>query len=110
MATIDNQNVLLIGNDNSLELNGLRNAITDAYVNDAMVAAVLKDMAGIDLPGQPWPLVLPYVAASDGCYRGILQDTLTLKHDQHYRLQIAAQGDGLTATWEAVIKAEIRRK
>lgn len=110
MATIDNQNVLLIGNDNSLELNGLRNAITDAFVNGATVAAVLKDMKGVDLAGQTWPLTLPYVAASDGCYRAILEDSLTLKHDQNYKLQIAAQGDGLTATWEAIIKAEIRRK
>lgn len=110
MATVDNQNVLLIANDNSLEVNGLRNAISGAFVNAAAVTATLKDMKDVDIVGQLWPLALPYVAASDGCYRGILGNALALTHGQHYKLQIAAVGDGLTALWEAVIKAETRRK
>jgi hypothetical protein len=113
VATLDNQNVLLIANDNSLELNGLRNAITGEFVNGATVVAMLMGMHGEALM-QPMPI--PYVADSEGCYRVVLfvspqgDDGLALQHDQHYKLQIAAQGNGLNAFWEAIIKAQIRRK
>lgn len=110
MAIVDNNNVLLIANDNTLELNGLRNATLDYFVQDALVAAELRDMTNNPVAGQDWPVSLDYVPDSNGVYRTVLENTLVLSHEQHYKLHIAAQGDGLTGSWEAIIKAQIRRK
>lgn len=103
------ENVLLIANSNTLELNGLRNAVEGGFVNSATVVATLQDAQGVDVVGQVWPATLNYVADSDGCYRLLLADDLVITKNKRYKLILVAQGDGLTARWEDFIQAKIRR-
>lgn len=98
-----------IDNDNMLTLDGLANAATDAYVNNATVAVTVTDRDGNEIVGETWPLTLNYVAASNGTYRATLQDTLTLTHKEGLLLHITADGAGLQAAWELYAVALTRR-
>lgn len=100
---------LKIGNDSILELNGLRDGLTGAYVNNATVTAILKDSSGVDVPGQTWPTPLAYVSGSNGIYRVNLEDTLSLVDGENYKLIVDANGNGLTANWQTSVIASIRR-
>lgn len=102
------ENILLIANSNTLELNGLRNAVMGGFVNTATVLATLHDLKGNDVAGQSWPAILNYVADSDGCYRVLLSHHLMLLNDKRYRLILTVQGDGLTAEWHSFIQAKNR--
>ena len=79
--------IVYIGNTLVLELmdadgEGLRDPITGAYVNDAVVTARLKTAVGADIAGQTWPLTLAYVTGSRGVYRGALAATLVITDKQ----------------------------
>jgi hypothetical protein len=84
--------ILLRLNDNVLEILGLRNEITDAYINDATVTVTLTETDGTEIVGQSWPLSLPYVAGSNGNYRVTLKDTLTLTDIDEVIATIDADG------------------
>lgn len=75
--------VLLIANDQTLTVT-VQDEITGDYINDAAVTATVKDPADNAIAGQSWPLTLDYVAASNGVYRGNLEDTLVLKPNIKY--------------------------
>lgn len=85
--------VLLIGNDQVLKVLGVQDAITEAYINDATVTARIK-LRGNEVDGQSWPLTLSYVAASNGNYQGLLQDTIDLQPDRPYTIEIRIEGSG----------------
>ena len=66
-------------NDNLIELVGLIDAVTGDYINNATVAVTLTNEAtGAQVAGETWPLSMPYVATSNGDYRGVLQNSLTV--------------------------------
>jgi len=102
------ENILLIANSNMLELNGLHNAVTNTFVNSATVVATLQDSQGVDVVGETWPVTLSYVSGTNGCYRVLLDPSIVLTDGDRYRLQLTAQGDGLTAQWDDYIRAKIR--
>ncbi len=101
-------NVLLIANTNLLELNGLRNAATNSFINTATVLATLQDAKGIDVVGQTWPFTLDYLPGTDGCYQAFLDADLTLDKTKTYTLTVVVQGDALDAKWTQQIKAKQR--
>ena len=98
--------ILLIANSNTLELLGLRNNITGSYINTATVAASLETLRGVSVQAEP--IVLTYVADSDGCYRALLDADISIENNTRYKLTMTAQGEGLKATWEDYIQAKIR--
>ena len=71
--------VLYHRNDNLLELLGLRNEITEEFVDDATVTAVVKDRQGTEIGGQSWPLAMTYVTASEGNYLGVIDAALDVE-------------------------------
>lgn len=79
--------VISIGSDNIVRLDRLKNASTDAYVNTATVTFTLKDASGAVLQG---PTTMSYVAASNGRYDGIIEDTLSLPENASYTVEITA--------------------
>ncbi len=99
---------IYLANDNYLEVDALKNGATDAYQNSATVTATLKTSAGAEVAGQSWPLTLDYVAASDGTYRGILDDALSLVDGTTYVAHIEAVSAGVTAHWEKQLQAQVR--
>jgi hypothetical protein len=70
--------IIYVANTNVLELSGLKSAIEDAFINDATVTVTLKDSEGNAVTGQTWPTTMAYVAASDGVYRAIMKDGLSI--------------------------------
>lgn len=99
---------LLINNDNLLYVSGLRNELTDEFVNTAFVNARLQTAAGVDVAGQVWPAALDYVPESDGVYRLLLKDSLALANGHYYKLSVTADGGGLKASWNLIFKAAVR--
>lgn len=102
------EQIILIANSNTLELNGLRNQVMGGFINTATVVASLKDSAGVDVAGQSWPVILNYVSGTDGNYRALFEPTLELIPFRCYTLDLVAQGDGLTASWSVLIQAQNR--
>lgn len=87
--------------DNVVELSGLKDEVTGAFINTATVTVTLVDRDGVEVIGQAWPTAMPYVAASDGVYRGTLSDSLDLTKFEAYTAQITADaGAGLRQYWE----------
>ena len=99
---------IYLSTDHLLEVRGLKNIATDAYIDDATVIATLVDEDGAEVVGQSWPLTLSYVASSDGIYRGTLEDALNLTEDLEYTAQITASGgSNLARYWEIALRAAI---
>lgn len=100
--------VLYIDNDNVVYLSGLRNEVTGEYINDALLSAELTDTQDVAVAGQSWPLIMDYVAGTQGIYRLLLENTLALLNGQYYKLNISGTGDGLTLSQSFLLKAVSR--
>ena len=97
-----------VANDNQLRVDGLRDA-DDAYLNSATVTCTgVTDADGNAVSGDTFPKTLTYVSASDGNYRGTLQQTLALEADQIYTATITVDGGGLQATFAVPFVARAR--
>ena len=78
---------LWIGSDNSVSVTGLTNEVTGAYINDATATFTLCDQNGTNLvEDEP----MPYVAGSNGNYRGIITDTISVScgRDELYCVKV----------------------
>lgn len=99
---------LLVANDNILEVKELTDPATGAFINNAIVTAILVDAAGAEVAGDTWPKTLAYVSASNGTYRATLEQTLAITHGRTYTARITALGNGFTGFWERPFKARKR--
>jgi hypothetical protein len=101
--------VLFKDNDLILEISGLRNEVSGAFLDTATVTVSLADVDGNPVTGAAWPLPLDYVAGSDGIYRVTLVDTLELTPDTRYLATLTADGGGnLRATWQLDCICQVR--
>ncbi|MDX8513529.1 hypothetical protein [Mesorhizobium captivum] len=102
--------VVYVGNTNIIELTGLKSAVEGTYVNDADVTVTVKDADGNAVAGQTWPAAMTYVAASNGNYRGILEDDLALVDGTTYFAHIDADaGANRIGHWEFAFVPKTRR-
>lgn len=70
------------------------------YVNDAQVQVTIKDCDGVEIPGETWPVELPYVAASNGVYEKVFDPNAAIIDNKVYIIEVEATGiDGLQAKW-----------
>lgn len=100
---------LLIANSQVLELQKLKNSVTDEYDNGATVTATMYDPSGAEVGGQTWPIALQYVADSDGLYRYTLPPDLVLTEDEEYTVVAEAIGSGAQiGRWACSYIAELR--
>lgn len=99
--------VLYLQSDNLLELKGLKNAASGAYINNATVTVTLVDASGTSVSGQSWPATLSYVSGSNGDYRLTLEDTLPLSENGTYVARVTAIGDGLKRYFEPRLVAQM---
>ena len=90
-----------IGSDNMLEVDGLTNNLTGAYINDATVSCQMKTDAGAN---EGSSFSLSYVAASNGTYRGVFTDTdaADLTDGATYYCEITITGD----TYKLIIRVK----
>ena len=103
--------VAFFKNDNLLELIGLQNTVTEAFINNANVTVTVKDENDVDVMGATWPLTMPNVAGSSGDYRVTLPDTLGFSLNENYFAEVTANaGAGLLSFWVFPFKVEVRRE
>ena len=81
--------VLAINSDNLVRLDGLTNASSGAYINNATVTFVLLDASGATVVSST---SMPFVASSNGRYEGTIPYTTALTLNAFYTLQITAIG------------------
>ena len=82
-----------IDSDTLVEVQELKNAVTSAYINNAVVTGSLTDADGEPVAGAQ-DIAFSYVAASDGRYVAEVPHGLTLVEDAEYVLTITATGAG----------------
>src|SRR5574342_283951 len=98
---------IYIANDNVLVMDGLKNVVTEAYVNSATVTAQLKTDTGTNVGGA---LTLAYVSPSNGRYRATIEEDLAVVEGTAYVFHIDADaGSDLKAHWEIPVTAIVRR-
>lgn len=102
--------ILLIGNDHTLEVTGLQDELSPlSYLNAATVTARIKNTNDSDVTGETWPITLSYVAASNGNYRGNISDAIAFLNGAFYIVEITADaGSGLLAFWRKEVVAQYR--
>jgi hypothetical protein len=95
--------VLLIGNDLTIELQGLQDSLTGDYINAGATVTVTVKSAntGIAIEGDVWPKTMTYVASSSGVYRATLEDGMALEFGKMYCIEISADcGSDQIAFWK----------
>ena len=80
---------LYVSSDNLLQITGLKNRLTDAYLNSATITANVNDLTGTLVEG---PVTLSYVAASNGNYAGTVPDHAALQVGSRYDVIISVNG------------------
>lgn len=84
--------------------------IDPIYVNDAIVTVTIIDSAGDELSGENWPIILPYIASSNGLYSKSFSPFQSLINNELYTVIIEVIGsDGLENTCEKKIRATNRK-
>lgn len=78
---------LFVNEDNLVEIDELRKAADDVFVNDATTTFTLKTLADVGVTGAI-NVAMPYVVASDGKYQGFLLGTVALVINTRYYLEI----------------------
>jgi hypothetical protein len=94
-----------VANTNILELDGLKAAVDDAFINDADVEVTIKDSTGTNVTGVVWPVTMAYVTASEGKYRATLSSALGFVPKKKYTALIEVDaGAGRIGHWELEFK------
>ncbi len=94
-------------NDNVVELNGVQNNVTSAYVNSSTnVTAKLQTLDGTELVAAR---TLTYIAASDGNYRDTWDTAVisSVAEGVHYLVYVVAEG-GLDLTIKHIVTVRER--
>jgi len=96
--TLGRRNPIYIGNDNVFRTRGIKNSLTNEFINDATVELTLNDLDGNEISGQTWPLTLTYIAGTNGEYQGTIDDAIDVEDGQTGEAVLEISGDSLTAT------------
>jgi len=106
MAATD---ILLIANTNMVWIEGLKNDVTAAYVNDATCSVVeVLDSEGAVISGSE-NILMTYKTTSDGRYYGALPYTVSLIEGAEYTVHaLAIDGSGQRADWRRKVRAVYR--
>jgi hypothetical protein len=98
---------LFIGADMNVSYSGASIASTGAYLNSGTCTYVLRDEDGATVGTG----TLPYVAASDGEYAGVIQSTVTatLDEDAAYTLTITFVSGSYNDERDIPLRAAYRR-
>lgn len=88
MTKLANKVIFLLS-DNTIQLDQLRD-IDGNYENSASVTATLFDSTGSEISGETWPINLTYVIGSNGTYRGVFRDSISIAEGDRVRATIIA--------------------
>lgn len=100
---------LWINNDNTISVKGLHDPTSGSFMNDATISLTLTDSQDIPVTGQAFPVVVDYIADSDGNYQATLENTLNLTDGASYIAVVTAtSASGINAEWQLPAVARIR--
>lgn len=104
--------VLYIDNTNNVWIEGLKNAVSGAFINNATCEIVeLLDAAGAAVAGVA-DIAMTYKASSDGDYYGPIPHTVSLTEDAEYTVHATAtttiEGETTVADWRRKVRARYR--
>lgn len=98
MTIVPSTVLLYPENTTVIEMDGLQDEVSGAYILDATVTATL-----IDCNGTPDPIlkdiVLAFITASNGNYQGVVPNTFNAALGSGYTLQVKAVTSGIQAFW-----------
>ncbi len=98
-------NIVYDENDNLIELDELQDATDSSYENSATVTVTLYEAdQTTEVTGETWPMTMGYVASSNGKYRGVLRDALSLNINRRYFAKVTADAgtDKKGVWWEPI--------
>lgn len=97
---------IYINCDNTIELDGLRNARTPtSFINSGTVTLNLYDADGIAVTGAT-SLTMTYTTSSDGDWYGTIPSTVTLTENAKYTAKITATDGTYTVNIYIKMRAE----
>jgi len=97
---------LFIENDMYVVIENLHDGLDDSfYFNTATVTATLKDREGVVVP-EVDGITMSYLSATNGNYRGAIEETFSPTLGGGYNLEILAIQGGVQGKW--TIKAEVK--
>jgi len=98
--------IFLQGSSNVLEVQKLKNKVTDTYLDAAATVEVtLLDPSGAPVAGSTWPVALAYVAASEGLFRGILPPAVAVVAGEWYEVQLNITSGSLSSVRRIPLRA-----
>jgi hypothetical protein len=101
---------LYIGNDHAIELRGLKDEISNDFLNAATVTVTLKDSAGANVSGASWPIAMTFITGTNGVYRATLPDELAIVDGRRYTAVVVADGGAnKRGQWNIPCAARLRR-
>jgi hypothetical protein len=96
-------------NDMFIEIDGLADGLDPGtFYNAATVIATLKDRDGVDVPGCIG-VTLSYLPASNGNYRGIVDDPFDPPAGGGYTLILDTDQGGIKGHFEIKAEVKVRR-
>lgn len=99
--------VLYVGNDQLIELRGLKDGATGEPLDEATVSCTLLESDGVEVEGEDWPLSMGAIAP--GVYRATLAYTLPLVAGARYLIRIDVNaGAGLRGRWDVPCVCRLR--
>ena len=97
---------IFIDNTSSVQVKGLSSALDNSYINDAIVSITLKDLNGVDIEGESWPVILQYTDGSNGDYTGSFSHDISVEDGTEYiGMIVATLVDGSRGEWPEPVKA-----
>lgn len=100
--------ILYENNDMVLEIIGLKNVTTGAYINNATVSVTIYKEDGSQEANGTWPLSMSYVANTRGNYRTVIGGYLDLTEGEKVDVVISANGSGIEAEFNCNVKIKKR--
>jgi len=96
-----------LNTDNVIRVRNLKDVVTGAYINDAVITATVYTSAGVVVPGAQ-NISLVYVTGTDGDYAGEIPNTVTLTAGAEYYALLSITGSGYKTTLKVTRTAKYK--
>lgn len=102
--------LIYLRNTNTVELDELKNEEDGVYFTGATeVKLTVKDLDGVDVVGQVWPVTMTYIGAN-GKFRGRVNHDVTIIDGAEYDIVVTVfdSGTGIYGEWNDTATARVR--
>lgn len=100
--------ILYQSNDQTIEVDKLKDRLTGNFLNSATVSSTLYDSAGSAVSGLNG-LALSYVSSSNGKYRGNVEQTFAPALGDNYEIWFEAAQGSSVGHWEIPCSVQARK-